>query len=94
MTKQDDPIIDMTLDGTFVSPPQLPRPPFGARVMVWAIVAVMLAVAALILALTFWFVVLILPLVLGAALVAYVALRYQLWRAGRSFAVRRGRGER
>jgi hypothetical protein len=54
---------------------------------------VMLAVAALIVALTFWFVVLILPLVLGAALVAYVALRYQLWRAGRSFAVRRGPGE-
>ena len=89
MAKKDDQIIEMTLEGEFVSPPPFPRPPIGARIMVWAIVAMVLAVTALILALTFWFVVMILPLVLAAALIAYLALRYQLWRAGRSFTIRR-----
>jgi len=92
MAKKDDRIIDMTLEGSFVSPPPLTTPPLGARIMLWAIVAMVLAVTALIVALTFWFVVLILPLVLAAAVVGYLALRYQLWRAGRSFTVRRGPG--
>ena len=92
MAKNDNDIIDMTLDGEFVSPPPLARPPIGARIMVWAIVAMVLAVAVLIVALTFWFVVMLLPLVLGAALVAYIALRFQLWRSGDTFTVRRGPG--
>jgi len=92
MEKRDNRIIDMTLEGDFVSPPPLSRPPIGARIMVWAVVVMVLAVTALIVALTFWFVLMILPLVLGAALVAYLALRYQLWRSGRSFTVRRGPG--
>ena len=77
MTKDDKRIIEMTLEGEFVSPP---RPPIGARIMIWAIVAMVLSVAVLIVALTFWFVVMILPLVLAAALVAYLAFRYQVWR--------------
>ncbi len=89
MTEDDKRIIEMTLDGEFVAPPP---PPIGARIMVWAIVAMMLGVAALILAVTFWFVVIMLPLVLAAALVAYLAFRYQMWRAGRSFTIRRGPG--
>jgi len=90
MTNKDDRIIDMTLEGGFVSPPPLSSPPLGARIMVWAVVAMVLAMTVLIVAVAFWFVVMILPLVLGAALVAYLALRYQLWRAGRTFTVRRG----
>jgi hypothetical protein len=49
-----------------------------------------LAVTALIVALTFWFVVMILPVVLAAALIAYLAFRYQMWRSGGSFTVWRG----
>jgi hypothetical protein len=90
MNQDDKHIIDMTLAGEFVSPPQPPRPPIGARIMLWAIVAMVLAVTALIVAVTFWFVVMILPLVLAAALIAYLAFRYQLWRGGRSFTIRRG----
>lgn len=90
MSKDDRRIIDMTLEGEFVSPPLPPRPPLGARIMVWAIVVMVLAVTALIVALTFWFVLMLLPLVLAAALVAYLAFRYQLWRAGRSFTITRG----
>ena len=62
--------------------------------MVWAIVAMVLGVAALIVALTFWFVVMMLPLIVAAALVAYLAFRYQMWRAGRVTVVRRGPGFR
>jgi hypothetical protein len=90
MTQDDKHIIDMTLEGEFVSPPRPPRPPIGARIMLWAIVAMVLAVTALIVAVTFWFVVMLLPLVLAAALIAYLAFRYQLWRAGRTFTIRRG----
>ena len=90
MTQDDKRIIDMTLEGEFVSPPPQARPPIGARIMLWAIVAMVLAVTLLIVAVTFWFVVMVLPLVLAAALIAYLAFRYQLWRAGRSFTIRRG----
>jgi hypothetical protein len=90
MTQDDRRIIDMTLEGDFVSPPTPPPPPIGARIMMWAIVAMVLAVTVLIVALTFWFVVMILPLVLAAALIAYLAFRYQLWRTGGSFTIRRG----
>jgi hypothetical protein len=58
--------------------------------MLWAIVAMVLAVTALIVAVTFWFVVMLLPLILAAALIAYLAFRYQLWRGGRTFVIRRG----
>ena len=50
MAKDDKRIIDMTLEGEFVAPPPPPRPPIGARLMIWAIVAMVLLVAALILA--------------------------------------------
>jgi hypothetical protein len=90
MTQDDKRIIDMTLAGEFVSPPGQAKPPIGARIMLWAIVAMVLAVTLLIVAVTFWFVVMLLPLVLAAALIAYLAFRYQLWRAGRSFTIRRG----
>src|ERR1700739_559125 len=73
MDQDDKRIIDMTLTGEFVSPPQ---PPIGARIMLWAIVVMVLAVTALIVAVTFWFVVMILPLLLAAALIAYLAFRY------------------
>jgi hypothetical protein len=92
MAKDEKRIIDMTLEGEFVAPPAQPRPPIGARILLWAIVVMVLAVTALIVALTFWFVLMILPLVLGAAVVAYLAFRYQMWRSGgRSFTMARSR---
>jgi hypothetical protein len=92
MEKDDNHIIDMTLAGDFVSPPPGSAPPVGARVMVWAIVAMLLTVSVLIVALTFWFVVMILPLVLVAGAIGYLALRFQLWRSGQTFSIRRGPG--
>jgi hypothetical protein len=92
MAKDDNRIIDMTLEGEFVAPPPPPKPPIGARIMIWAIVAMVLGVTLLIVALTFWFVVMLLPLILAAALIAYLAFRYQMWRGGHSFTIRRGPG--
>lgn len=76
-------IIDMTLEGDFVSPSGSgsEKPPLGARLMLWAIIGTVLAIAALIVAVTFWFVVMILPLILFLALVGYLSWRYQIWRA-------------
>jgi hypothetical protein len=88
MAKDDKRIIDMTLEGDFVAPPPGSLPPVGARLMVWAVVATMVAISVLIVALTLWFLVMILPLILGAGLIAYIAFRYQLWRSGRSFSIR------
>ena len=51
MAKDDKRIIDMTLEGEFVAPPAPPTPPIGARIMLWAIVAMVLSVTAL----KFWF---------------------------------------
>jgi hypothetical protein len=59
--------------------------------MVWAIVAIVLSAAVLIVALALWFVAMILPVVLAMGLIAWLAFRYQLWRTGGSFVVvRRG----
>jgi hypothetical protein len=92
MAKDRNQIIDMTLEGEFIVPPPPPKPPLGARIMLWAIVAMVLSVTVLIVALTFWFVVMLLPVLLGAALVAYLAFRYQMWRGGGGFPVRRWPG--
>jgi hypothetical protein len=92
MAKDDRHIIDMTLEGEFTAPPPPPGPPLGARIMLWAIVAVVLCVAVLIVALTFWFVLLIMPLAMLAALIGFLAIRYQIWRHGQSIIVRRGPG--
>ena len=77
MKEDDNRIVDMTLEGTFVAPPP---PPLGARLMLWAIMAMVVSLAILVVAITFWFVVMILPFVLAAAAVGYVAYRYQRWR--------------
>lgn len=92
MAKDDHPIIEMTLQGEFVSPPEPPKPPIGARIMLWAIVAAVMALSALIVVLALWFVAMLLPVVLIAGVIAYLAFRYQAWRGGgtRSFTIRRG----
>ncbi len=88
--KEDHKIIEMTLDGEFVSPPEPPRPPVGTKLMLWAIMATVLSMAVLVVVVTFWLIVTILPFVLLAAAIAYAAYRYQVWRSGRSFVRWRG----
>ncbi len=80
--EDDHRIIDMTLEGDFVAPGGPGKPPIGARVMLWTILATVIAVSLAIVALVVWFVAMILPLLLGIVVVAYLAHRYRFWRAG------------
>ena len=71
-------LIDMTLEGGFAPPPHRPLAGRIAGIaLVVAVLAGLLAVAALML----YVAVLLIPLAIAAALVAYVALRWQAWRA-------------
>jgi hypothetical protein len=79
--RSSDRDLDMTLEGRFVEPP---RPPLLPRVMLWAIIVAVLAGALSIAAFALWFALLILPVAVGAAVVAYVVFRFQSWRAQRS----------
>lgn len=79
--RNQPPQIEMTINGEFVAPP---RPPFMTRVILWAIGIAVLAAALSLAAFALWLALIILPVALGAAAVAYVAWRFQMWRAGRS----------
>jgi len=82
MNEDDTRIIDMTLDGEFVTPSGPGKPPIGARVMLWTIIAIVLAVSLSIIALTLWFVAMILPVLLVMGAAGYLLMRYQVWRSG------------
>ena len=73
----------MTLDGQFVSPP---RAPVSSRILVWAVVIAVMAGALSLAALALWLALLILPVAIGAAVVAWLLFRYRVWRAQRSMA--------
>ena len=71
----------MTLEGEFVTPP---RPPIISRILLWALILAVIAGAITIAALALWLAMLVLPIAVGAAVVAYVIFRYQAWRAQKS----------
>lgn len=85
MAQEENPIIEMTLEGDFVSPPTPPSPPLGVRIMMWAVVAAVVALSALIVALTIWFMAMLLPVILIAAVIAWIVVRFQVWRGSRTF---------
>ena len=76
----------MTPDGTFRSPP--PPAPWVARLTRAAIIVAAMAGTLAVAALALWFAILLIPIALGAALIAYLGFRFQMWRAGKSFASR------
>lgn len=72
------PAVDMTPDGRFLPPPRAPLTlKVGGIAAVVAVLAVGLGVAALAL----WFALTLLPIAIGAAVIAWLAFRLQLWRA-------------
>jgi hypothetical protein len=78
-----EPPLDMTLDGRFRDPPAAPvATQIGRMAMLVAVVATAGAVALLAL----WFALALIPIALGAGLVAYGVLRYQRWRGIGMFA--------
>ena len=83
-----EPVLDMTLEGGFRAP--RPRPRWMLRI---GVVAALVALAGLGLigaALAVWLVATLIPVVLVAGLIAWVALRVQLWRTRRGRDVVRG----
>lgn len=73
--------IDMTPGGEFRSPAPAP---WSARILRYAIVVAVLAAALSIAAMVLWFALILIPVAIGAALIAYAAFRYRMWRAGSS----------
>lgn len=80
MSDRLPPEIDLLPDGSF----RPRRPPIAARVFAWAIVIAAVAAAIALAALALWVALILIPIVLVAGLVAWLAFRYQLWRAGGS----------
>ena len=72
----------MTIEGEFVSPP---KPPLSTRIIFWAIVVAVIAGGLSLAALALWAALIILPVALGAAVIAWMMFRYRMWRAQRSF---------
>ncbi len=86
-------IIDMTKEGEFVDPPETQyfrgafepkRVPLAARIGRTAIVVAVLAGLLCAAALALWFALALIPVVIAASAVAWVAYRIQLWRMRRS----------
>jgi hypothetical protein len=86
MTQHRPPELDMTIEGEFVSPP---KAPVSSRILMWAIVVALIAGALSFAAFALWLALIILPVALGAAAVAYAMFRYRVWRAQRSMAGQR-----
>ena len=81
------PELEMNLRGDFVSPP---RAPISSRILLWAIIIAVVAGALSLAAVALWVALMILPVALGAAAIAWIVYRYRLWRAQRSVAGQRG----
>jgi hypothetical protein len=81
METRRPPELEMTLEGEFVAPPATP---IVSRIFMWAVVIAVLAGALSVAAFALWIALLILPVALGAAVVAWAMFRYRLWRAQQS----------
>jgi hypothetical protein len=79
----EPPPLEMTLDGQFRDPPAVP---VVAQIGRLAIVVAVMATAGAVALLALWFALALIPIALGAGLVAYGVLRYQRWRGVGIFA--------
>jgi hypothetical protein len=76
-TPSSDRDLNMTPDGQFVDPP---APSLSARILRAAILLAVLAGMIGLAALALWFALILIPIAIGAALVAWAAFRFRLWR--------------
>ena len=72
------PELDLLPDGSF----RPRRAPMASRIFAWAIVIAAVAAALAVAAFALWFALVLIPVVLVAALIAWLAFRFQMWRAG------------
>jgi hypothetical protein len=71
--------LHMTPDGRFVEPPATP---WAAKIFRWAVVVAVLAAALALAAVVLWFALILVPIAVSAALIAWAAFRWRMWRAG------------
>ena len=81
MNQRRPPELDMTLNGEVVAPPTAP---ISSRILLWAIIVAIMAGALCVAAFALWLALFILPVALGAAVVAWGMYRYRLWRMQKS----------
>jgi hypothetical protein len=79
--KSRRPMIDMTVKGEFVD---RPAAPLATRVLGIAILVAILAGAFAAAAVAFYVAIALIPVALVAGAIAYLAFRYQMWRARRA----------
>ena len=77
----DGRILDMTPDGKFRTPPPTP---WASRILRYAILTGLVAAGLAMAAFALWFALMLIPIVIGAALVAYAAFRWRLWKTRRA----------
>jgi fatty acid desaturase len=76
MSDRRPPEIELLPDGSYRSR----RPPIAARIFAWAVVIAIAAGALAVAAFALWFALILIPVVVAAALIGWLAFRYQLWR--------------
>lgn len=78
MSERRPPELDMLPDGTFRQPA---RPPIMTRVFFWASVVAVIAGGFAIAAFLLWISLILIPIALLAGVIAWLAFRFQIWRA-------------
>ncbi len=75
------PQLDMTPDGQFLEPP---RETAAEKLLRYGVVVAAIAGLLAVAALAFWLAVMLIPVVIVAAAVAYAAFRWRMWKLGGS----------
>ena len=78
MSDRVPPELDMLSAGSFRTPP---RPPIMTRVFIWAAVIAVIAGGLALAAFALWLALFLVPVALIAGVIAWLAFRFQLWRA-------------
>ena len=79
MPERLPPEIELLPDGTY----RTRQAPLSARIFRWALIVAVCAGALAVAALALWFALVLIPVVIAAAVIAWLAFRYQVWRASR-----------
>jgi 4-hydroxybenzoate polyprenyltransferase len=78
MSNRMPPELDLLPDGSF----RPRRQPVVARIFAWAVIIAVLAAALAVAAFALWIALILIPVVLVAGVIAWLAFRYQMWRVG------------
>jgi uncharacterized membrane protein YdbT with pleckstrin-like domain len=73
--------IDMTADGKFQNGTTIPQSGFGNKVLRVALAIAGLAIIGAMAAFAFWLLLILIPIAIGAGVIAYAILRYRIWQA-------------